>query len=122
MNIIWISLGAVLGALLRYLLQEFFEKFSTIPWGTLSANLIGCFLIGCVYAISDQIPHGIKLGVMTGFLGALTTMSTFSLDIFLLIQQKKWFLTMGIAGATAIGGVMLCAVGFFLGEKLKSSF
>jgi len=118
----WISLlaigaGAVLGAWARWALGLALNPaFPTIPLGTLAANLIGGFVIGIMMALAD--PLGLspttRLFVTTGFLGALTTFSTFSAETMnlLLREQYAW------AGAAALahlgGSLVMTGAGIFL--------
>jgi CrcB protein len=78
-------LGGSLGALCRYGIALLAVRWigSGFPWGTLLANLSGCFLIGAAFALADRSnvlsPSG-RLFFMTGFLGSLTTFSTYALE------------------------------------------
>ena len=114
-SIIAVSFGAMLGALLRWGASlALNELWSTIPLGTLLVNVAGSFCIGFGLRFFETLP-GIapewKLFVCTGFLGALTTFSTFSAEIGILIQQQRLLM--------AFGGVLLHVAGsltaFFLG-------
>lgn len=80
-----VSLGSIAGGLARFYLTGFFlKKFGpSFPLGTLTANILGCFLIGIFLTLGEhQIPLGAegKLLLMTGFCGAFTTFSTFMLE------------------------------------------
>ncbi len=94
-----ISLGAALGAILRWLLSIGLNGlFPTLPPGTLVANLVGGYLIGLALAFFAQQPHlppEWRLFVITGFLGGLTTFSTFSAEVTTLLQAGR----LGWAGA-----------------------
>ena len=82
MHFIWMSFGAVGGVAIRYGLQVLGARFlGSASLGTLVANLLGSFIIGYAFAISENLSHSMSLGIITGFLGALTTMSSFMLDI-----------------------------------------
>ena len=85
MNIFFVLAGGSLGALSRYgvsLLAA--SHFGTrFPWGTLIVNLTGCFLIGFIYTLGDRtslVSPSFRLFFMTGYLGALTTFSTYALE------------------------------------------
>lgn len=88
-----ISLGASLGAILRWLLGTAFNAlFPTIPPGTWLANMVGGYLIGLATAYFGQhagLAPEWRLLVITGFLGGLTTFSTFSAEVTSLIQQDR---------------------------------
>lgn len=93
LSIAAISLGASLGAVLRWLLGiQFNALFPTIPLGTLAANLAGGYLIGIATAFFGQypgLPPAWRLLVITGFLGGLTTFSTFSAEVATLLQEGR---------------------------------
>ena len=84
-KIIMVLLGGGLGALVRYGFALMAARIFSghFPWGTLMANLLGCFLIGAAFALAGQtsiLSPSARLFFMTGFLGALTTFSTFALE------------------------------------------
>ena len=92
-----IGIGGALGCWLRWILGVLLNPlFPTVPLGTLAANLIGGFLMGVVLGVFDHfqtLPPELRLFVATGFLGGLTTFSTFSAEAttLLLRQQYLWF-------------------------------
>lgn len=93
-SLVAISIGASVGAIGRWFLGLWLNAaFAHFPLGTLVANLIGGYLIGIAFAVFSSYPHWSpewRLLVMTGFLGGLTTFSTFSLEVTqLLVQQQK---------------------------------
>jgi CrcB protein len=92
-SILAISVGAALGAVSRWLLGMTLNTlFPTIPPGTLAANLIGGYLIGvavAVFANQPNLPPEWRLFIITGFLGGLTTFSTFSAEVVSLLQQGR---------------------------------
>ncbi len=89
-----IALGGALGACMRFGINELALKLLSkgFPFGTLTVNILGSLLMGVLYGLLDREiltdPHRLTLGI--GFLGALTTFSTFSLDTLLLMQQGQW--------------------------------
>jgi CrcB protein len=92
-SILAISAGASLGAVLRWLLGASLNSlFPTVPLGTLAANLGGGYLIGVAIALFANHPALApewRLLIITGFLGGLTTFSTFSAEITGLLQQGR---------------------------------
>jgi CrcB protein len=89
-----IGIGAMLGAWLRWALSYWLNpKLEHLPLGTLSANLIGGYLVGiavAVFAADPALPPFWRLLVVTGFLGGLTTFSTFSAENVALIGNGQW--------------------------------
>ncbi len=88
-----ISLGAALGALLRWALGVGLNHlWPALPPGTLVANLVGGYLIGLamvLFAQAPQLAPEWRLFVITGFLGGLTTFSTFSAEVVIALQQGR---------------------------------
>jgi CrcB protein len=101
-----ISVGAALGALARWgLALGFNHLLPALPPGTLLANLVGGYLIGiamAVFAQAPQLPPEWRLFVVTGFLGGLTTFSTFSAEVVQALQQGR----LGWALATVLTHVL----------------
>lgn len=93
-SILAISLGASAGAVLRWLLGRALNAlFPLVPIGTLAANLIGGYFIGVALAVFAAMPQWApewRLLVITGFLGGLTTFSTFSAEVTTLLQQGRF--------------------------------
>lgn len=106
-SILAISIGASVGAVIRWLLGLFLNSlFPTLPLGTLAANLIGGYLIGLAMALFAGHP-GLapewRLLIITGFLGGLTTFSTFSAEVTVLLQQSR-FVWAGLAISAHVAG------------------
>lgn len=89
-----ISVGAALGALLRWQIGlKLNEIFPTLPPGTLVANIIGGYIIGVAMAFfsqSSDISPEWRLFIITGFCGGLTTFSTFSAEVVTLLQEGRF--------------------------------
>jgi CrcB protein len=92
-SILAISIGAALGALLRWWLGTQLNRLlPSVPPGTLAANLIGGYIIGVAVAFFGSYPALApewRLLVITGFCGGLTTFSTFSAELVALLQQRQ---------------------------------
>lgn len=107
--------GASLGALARWLLSSRFNPISpALPLGTLAANLIGGYLVGvavAVFAAHPQLPPQVRLFVVTGLLGGLTTFSTFSAEVVTALQHGRMGWALAIAGVHLVGSLLLTALG-----------
>ncbi len=109
-----ICIGASLGALLRWGLALWLNPVGVIPWGTLAANLLGGYLVGvCVAAFQSmpQIDPVWRLLLVTGFLGALTTFSTYSAEVIGLLQQERYLLAIATACLHLFGSLLLTVAG-----------
>jgi CrcB protein len=117
-----IGVGAVLGAWLRYGLGLWLNPlFAAVPLGTLAANLVGGYLVGAavaVFHINAELPPELKLFFVTGFLGALTTFSTFSAEVVHLIQNARYAWAAGAASLHLFGSLAMTGLGIFTINKL----
>jgi CrcB protein len=114
-SFIAVSVGGMLGCLLRWGLAIFLNRyFPTIPPGTLAANLIGCYIIGMAIAIFTAYPAFApewRLFVTTGFCGGLTTFSTFSAEIVMLLQSGRAVWALGAVAAHLLGSLLMTFAG-----------
>lgn len=110
-----IALGATLGAWLRWGLSLWLNaRLELLPLGTLAANLIGGYLIGiCVGFLHDwpELSPAWRLLAVTGFLGGLTTFSTFSAEAVVLIERGAYGWALLHTGLHLLGSVALCIAG-----------
>ncbi len=123
----WTSLlaiggGAMLGAWLRWGLGLWLNPvFPTMPLGTLAANLVGGYLVGAavaVFHINVDLPPEARLFFITGFLGALTTFSTFSAEVVSLIQHEDYGWALGTASLHLFGSLLMTGLGILTIHKL----
>jgi CrcB protein len=123
LSIFAIFFGAGLGALLRAGLNVLAAgTVSMIPMGTLFANLIGGYLIGIAIAFFGNNPHlspEWKLLVITGFLGGLTTFSSFSAEVVAFIQRGEFTWALGTAMLHLVGSLLLTFLGILTYQTLK---
>lgn len=109
-----ISVGASLGALARWRLGLWLNPGGLLPWGTLAANLIGGYLIGVcvgVFQAMPQLDPVWRLVLVTGFLGGLTTFSTFSAEVVAMLLEQRYALALGIAAVHVLGSLALTVLG-----------
>lgn len=112
-----IGLGAALGACLRAWLTRFNPSHSWIPVGTLGANVLGGLLIGLAIVWFGRIGSGLsenmRLFVITGFLGGLTTFSTFSVEVFTYINEGRILAGLSLIGLHVGLTLLATAIGFY---------
>lgn len=109
-----ICIGASVGALSRWGLGLWLTPGGVIPWGTLAANLIGGYLIGLCIAVFQSMPQldpVWRLLLVTGFLGGLTTFSSFSGEVVSLLMQARYGLALGTAALHVLGSLLLTVAG-----------
>lgn len=114
-----IALGGALGAVSRYWLTTAVNQWhqSSLPLGTLLVNVIGSFLIGVCFVFFLEKLHLVDAWrplLMTGFLGAFTTFSTYSLDALLLFQQGLY----NTAFLYLLSSIVICLAGTLAGMQL----
>ena len=115
LNVLSICIGACLGALARWRLGLWLSTpGSLLPWGTLAANLVGGYLIGVCVAVFQALPHldpAWRLALATGFLGALTTFSSFSAEVVAMLQQQRYLLACTTVGLHLAGSLLMTVLG-----------
>lgn len=114
MPVFAICIGASLGALARWRLGLWLSPGAALPWGTLAANLLGGYLVGVCVAVFQALPHldpVWRLALVTGFLGALTTFSSFSAEVVNMLGQQRFTLAFGTAALHLFGSLLLTAAG-----------
>ena len=119
-----VGIGAMLGAWLRWALSEWLNALlPAVPPGTLAANLIGGYLVGVAVAYFASHP-GIapewRLFAITGFLGGLTTFSTFSAESVALLQQARYLAALAHCGFHLAGSIVATIAGFATWRALST--
>ena len=113
-SVIAICIGASVGALARWGLGLWLSPGAVIPFGTLAANLIGGYLVGICVAVFQAMPQldpVWRLALVTGFLGALTTFSSFSAEVVGMLQQQRYALALGTTAVHLFGSLLLTVAG-----------
>jgi CrcB protein len=120
MTVLWVALGAALGAPARYLTDRAVQGWhdSVFPWGTLTVNLVGSFVLGMLTAVSVHLAPAVAAAVGVGFCGALTTYSTFGYETVLLATRRAYlYATLNALGSVA-AGLGAAGLGLALGATL----
>jgi fluoride exporter len=110
---IFIALAGLAGTLLRYWLSGFVARQygETFPWGTMAVNVIGCFLAGAVFYLTEErflVSPAVRSVILIGFLGGFTTFSSYGLQTFTLLRDGELGLaTLNIAASNVLGLLMV---------------
>ncbi|WP_457629876.1 fluoride efflux transporter CrcB [Oceanithermus sp.] len=111
----YVALGGALGAVGRYLVSGWVQNLSGsfFPWGTVSVNALGSFLLGFVLqaGISGGLGAEYRLLLAVGFLGAFTTFSTFAYEALELLRLGQGWQMLEYIGINLVGGLLLVALG-----------
>jgi fluoride exporter len=113
-----VGFGAFAGAIVRWLLGIALNPiFPTLPLGTLAANLAGGLIMGLalgLFANYETLPVAWRLAITTGFLGGLTTFSTFSAETVTLFLRQQYGWTAALVGAHLVGSLLSTLAGIAL--------
>jgi len=110
---LFVALGGALGAMARFGLNVFLQRDVEFPWGTLSANLLGCFVMGLLAQLiantawfndAGIIPDQYRLLFAVGFCGSFTTLSTLVLELNTMIEKNELFYSFSYLVSTLVGG------------------
>lgn len=119
-----VGIGAALGAWLRWGLSTWLNpRLPQFPLGTLAANLVGGYLVGIAVAVvmaRPELPAEWRLFIITGFLGGLTTFSSFSAEVTALLARGEYATGLLLAGTHLAGSLLLTAAGFATVRALAS--
>jgi len=114
LTVLAICIGASLGALARWGLGLWLTPGGLLPWGTLAANLVGGYLIGVAIAAFQAMPQldpVWRLLLITGFLGGLTTFSSFSAEVVEFLLAGRYGLALLTAGLHVLGSLTMTVLG-----------
>ncbi len=113
-TLLFVGLGGFFGAVARFLISGWVQRLLsfTFPLGTLTVNVLGSFLIGFLFLLfEDFVSPNLKAALITGFLGALTTFSTFSYETTNLIMEGAFLRAL----LNVLLNVLLCLTATYLG-------
>ena len=124
----FIAIGGALGAMARFALNVLLQRDIAFPWGTLSANLVGCFLMGIIAQLvatsawfndAGIIPDQYRLLFAIGFCGSFTTLSALVMEMHTMLQRSELLNSFAYLMVTMIGGFACFYVGFMLTRILR---
>lgn len=119
MNLFWVFLGGGLGSLLRYAVSCWINGRFSFPFGTMTANVLGCFFVGFISGVvfrMGECSEGARLFLVVGFCGGFTTFSTFSNEAFSMFQQSDYSTFL----LYIFSSLLLCLLAVFAGTRLAS--
>jgi CrcB protein len=128
MSYVFVGVGGALGAMSRFALNVALQRASNFPWGTLSANLLGCFLMGALaYLVANSswfnnsgiIPDQYRLLFAVGFCGSFTTLSALMLELNTMLQRSELLALFAYLTASVVGGFACVYAGFILLRMLR---
>lgn len=119
-QLVAVAIGSVIGGLSRWQVQFWLNpRWAGFPLGTLLVNCVGGLLIGMALAWFERTPNELlRLLIVTGFLGGLTTFSSFSGESLLLLQRGQYAMALGHSVAHLLGSLICAALGFGLMRAL----
>ncbi len=123
-SLLIVGVGSFIGGAIRYLLSVFMKNLcgQGFPWGTLSVNLLGCFLFGIVFAIfskSSSTDSTLYLLLTTGICGGFTTFSTFANESIQMLQHGNIFGFIAYVATSVIAGLALIALGYWIVKVIR---
>jgi len=124
----FVALGGALGAMARFALNVVLQRDIAFPWGTLSANLIGCLAIGVIAQLvataawfneAGIVPDQYRLLFAIGFCGSFTTLSALAMELHTMLQRSEILNSFAYLMATMLGGFACFYIGFMLTRALR---
>ena len=124
-NLVWLAVAGAVGTLARYGVTVWVQPQAPgtwFAWGTLAVNASGCLLFGLVWALLEKGSFGFgpepRLYVLTGFMGAFTTFSTYAFETGQLIEEGQWVAALINMATQNVLGLVLLMIGFAVGRLL----
>jgi CrcB protein len=120
-DFVLLAIAGAVGTLSRYGVSYAIQKScgGMFPWGTVAVNMIGCFLFGMIWVLAETriaISPQLRIILLTGFMGAFTTFSTFAFETAWLLQNSQWSLAAGNSLGQLIAGVSFVVLGMMVGR------
>jgi CrcB protein len=127
LSYLFVAIGGALGAMARFGLNVFLQRDIAFPWGTLSANLLGCLVMGVIAQLvastawfneAGIIPDEYRLLFAIGFCGSFTTLSALVLEMHTMLQRSELLNSFAYLMTTMVGGFACFYVGFIITRSL----
>ena len=124
----FVAIGGALGAMARFALNVLLQRDIAFPWGTLSANLLGCLMMGFIAQLvatsawfndAGVIPDQYRLLFAIGFCGSFTTLSALVMEMHTMLQRSELLNSFAYLMVTMIGGFACFYIGFMLTRILR---
>jgi CrcB protein len=120
-KLLLIGLAGALGSLSRYALSGWVQRYtdSLFPWGTLVVNVVGAFAFGFIWSLVEQrlvVSVETRVVILSGFLGAFTTFSSFMFETSILIGDGLWGLALANVGGQIVSGLVAMFLGLSAGR------
>ena len=121
--ILWLAVLGAAGTLCRYWLDDFLQSLcgTRFPWGILVVNLVGCFAFGLIFPLAEErflISGQTRQIILTGFMGAFTTFSTFTFQTTDFLEKGQWLEAFANVAVQIVCGIALMFLGLVLGRML----
>jgi len=120
-QLVLLAVAGAVGTLARYWLSAFIHRVcgAGFPWGTLAVNVIGCLLFGFFWTLAEErmlISGQARIVILTGFMGAFTTFSTFAFETAQMLSDAEWFRALGNIAIENVVGIAAVFLGFAIGR------
>lgn len=120
-QLVLLAVAGAVGTLARYWLSAFIHRVcgAGFPWGTLVVNVTGCLLFGFFWTLAEErmlISGQARIVILTGFMGAFTTFSTFAFETAQMLSDAEWFRALGNIAIENVVGIAAVFLGFAIGR------
>jgi CrcB protein len=128
LSYLFVAVGGALGAMARFGLNVFLQRDISVPWGTLSANLLGCLAMGVIAQLvatstwfndAGIVPDQYRLLFAIGFCGSFTTLSALVMELHTMLQKNEILNSFSYLMVTMLGGFACFYLGFILTRALR---
>jgi CrcB protein len=118
-----VAVAGAVGTLARFGLSSWVQKLggAKFPWGTLTVNLVGCLFFGLIFTLAEErlvLSPRLRFFLLTGFMGAFTTFSSFGFETATLLRNEQWMIALANVAAQNILGIGAVFLGMSLGRAL----